>query len=291
MGSEAGRSAASATRLSVEGRGLSLKFIQITDSHVGETADTLLHFYAAGRALSAALAHIARHDRHGAAFIAHTGDMICTSSRPASYEGARSIYGLEGDGPAPGPLTARAHGLDLPWYYIPGNADDRDACRARIFPHGPRHGLFNYSWEVGGIRFLSLDWGAWKTDVYTLEPTAFAWLETQLQRSVPTIILTHHPPVHVGVEKFDRMTPEDLPRLQNLIRDSSVAAVFHGHTHYPWETRIGGVPVFGTGSITYRLSYDEGPPHLKLFPPQYRVVAVKDDGAVSTEVWEVEPPA
>ncbi|MCY3758924.1 MAG: hypothetical protein OXG96_14480, partial [Acidobacteria bacterium] len=80
------------------------------------------------------------------------------------------------------------------------------------------------------------------------------------------------------------------PRLQNLIRDSSVTAVFHGHTHYPWETRIGHVPVFGTGSITYRLSYDEGPPHLKLFPPQYRVVTVKDDGSVSTEVCELESP-
>ena len=70
----------------------------------------LIAFYAAGRTLSAALAHIARHDRHGAAFIAHTGDMICTSSRPASYEGARSIYGLEGGGPAPGrsPLVPTA---------------------------------------------------------------------------------------------------------------------------------------------------------------------------------------
>ncbi len=266
---------------------MSLKFIHITDSHVGETPETLLHFYAAGRALSAALAHIAHHKRHGAAFIAHTGDLICTSSRPAAYEGARSIYRLEGQGSAPGPLTTRAHGLDLPWYYIPGNADDRNACRARLFPGGAPQGLFNYSWEIEGVRFLSLDWGAWKTDSYTLVPNTFAWLEKQLQVFVPTVILTHHPPVHVGVDRFDKMTPPDLPRLQNLIRHSSVMAILHGHTHYPWETSIGRVPVFGTGSITYRLSYDEGPPHLKIFPPQYRVVEVREDGSVSTTIHDV----
>ncbi|MCH2693125.1 MAG: metallophosphoesterase [Acidobacteriia bacterium] len=243
--------------------------------------------YAPGQALQATLKEIAQNDGHGADFIAHTGDLICTSSRPESYEGARLIYQLEGKSPAPGPLTVRAEGLNLPWYYIPGNADDRKACRLRLFPAEHQDYLFNYSWELDGIRFLSLDWGAWKTDSYILEPTAFDWLEKQLKESVPTVILTHHPPVHIGIEKFDKMTPPDLNRLQDLITNSSVIAIFHGHTHYPWKNYIGEVPVYGTGSITYRTGLQEEQNHLEIHSPQYRVVTIQDGQLLSATLYDV----
>lgn len=265
---------------------MSVTFIHLTDSHLGESVESLTYFYAPGAVLARALRHIAENGRQGAAFIAQTGDLIWSCNSPRAYETAKAIYGFEAGAPVPGPLLVRSDGLDLPWYFIPGNTDHRQECLRRLFPGSAPAARFNCTWEVNGIRFLSLDWEAQNTNAYTLRPATYAWLKRQLQASVPTVILTHHPPVLVGVEFFDAMTPPDLHRLQDLIRKSSVIAVFHGHTHYPWENRIGPIPVFGTGSLTFRRSlYHEAA--FEIHPPQYRVVTVFEDGRVSAPIVEV----
>ena len=267
---------------------MSVRFIQITDTHVSETPESLMYFYSTAGALQALLKQIAENDGHGASFIAQTGDVIVSFRRPKSYDCVKSIFGLTGSPDTVGPLTITAEGLGLPWYYAPGNTDLRDQCLARLFPNSPATRFFNYSWELQGIRFLSLDWGASGVDDYTLEHETFAWLEKQLAQKIPTIIFTHHPPVHVGVEEFDKQTPPDLNRLQELIASSSVIAIFHGHTHYPWENRIDQIPVFGTGSVAPRVSQHYLPKLvLEIHPPHYRVITVNDDGSVTAPIHEV----
>ena len=267
---------------------MSVTFIQITDTHVAETPESLVRFHSNAAALKAVLKQIAKNDRHGASFMAQTGDVIVSSRRPKSYNCAKAIFGLTGSGAAVGPLTITAERLELPWYYAPGNTDDRSQCLVRLFPNSRPTRLFNYSWELQGTRFLSVDWGASGVDDYTLEPETFAWLEEQLEQRIPTIIFTHPPPVHVGVERFDRMTPADLDRLQALIASSSVVAVFHGHTHYPWENRIADIPGFGTGSVAPRDSLrEDGKLVMEIHPPQYRVATVHDDGTVTAPIHEV----
>ena len=84
------------------------------------------------------------------------------------------------------------------------------------------------------------------------------------------------------------MTPADLDRLQGLIASSSVVAVFHGHTHYPWENKIAEIPVFGTGSVAPRSSLHEDEKLvMEIHPPQYRVVTVNADGSVAAPIHEV----
>ena len=270
---------------------MSLSFIHITDTHLGTTCDELVHFYAPAQALKAVLKQIAADGGYGASFIADTGDMIRDWSYPSAYETSKRIYGWEERSPAPGPLRVRAEGMDLPWYFVPGNVDNRRECRARLFTPDPGEALFNYSWTAQGIRFLSLDWGAYKTNQYRLAPESFHWLKQQLDQRSPAVIFTHHPPVLVGVPMFDEMTPPDLKRLHELIAGSSVLAIFHGHTHYPWENRIDGIPVFGTGSVTYRRclhhDYGHGGLVLEIHPPQYRVVTINSDGSVTAPIHEV----
>ncbi len=267
---------------------MALTFIHITDTHVAETPETLVWFYGTGAALKAVLKRMAEHNGHGASFVAQTGDVIVSFRRPASYECVKAIFGFKDSPAAVGPLTISAEGLNLPWYYAPGNTDERTECLARLFPDSPATKFFNYAWELQGTRFLSLDWGASGVDEYTLEHETYAWLEKQLKQRIPTVIFTHHPPVHVGVPWLDGMTPPDLNRLQDLIAASSVIAVFHGHTHYPSENRIGEIPVFGTGSIAPRISlHNLEKKILEIHPLPYRVVTLGDDGSVTAPVHEV----
>ena len=173
---------------------MSLTFIHITDTHLGTTCDELVHFYAPGHALKAVLKQIAADGAYDASFIVDTGDMIRDWSHPSAYETGKRIYGLEEKSPAPGPLRMRAEGMDLPWYYVPGNVDNRPECRKRLFAPDPGAVLFNYTWKAQGIRFLSLDWGAYETNRYTLTRQSYNWLQRQLGQRCPTVILTHHPP-------------------------------------------------------------------------------------------------
>ncbi len=270
---------------------MTLRFIQITDTHIAETPESLVWFYATGAALRSVLKQIAQNDKHDAAFMVQTGDVIISFRRPQSYDCVRSVYEFDGSPATLGPLTIRAEGIDMPWYCVPGNTDVRSECYARLFHNCAPAPFFNYCWEVQGTRFLSLDWGASGVDNYTLEPATFSWLRQQLQRKTRTIIFTHHPPVHVGVKRFDDHTPADLNRLQELIAGSSTIAVFHGHTHYPWENRIGEIPVFGTGSVGPRGSLHYADEQvMEIHPPQYRVVTVHDDGSVTAPIHKVPLP-
>ena len=123
---------------------MSVTFIHITDSHVAETPESLVFFYGTGGALKAVLKQIAKNNGHGASFIAQTGDVIVSFRRPKAYDCVKSIYGLKGNPDAVGPLTVSAEGLNLPWYYIPGNTDNRAKCLARLFPNSSPARFFNY---------------------------------------------------------------------------------------------------------------------------------------------------
>lgn len=266
---------------------MNLTFVHLTDTHLLAGPQNLAYFYNPGEALIATLKHIAKHHGQRISFMVQTGDLPLNANTPDAYECAKNIYGLKGHAAAPGPLTATAAGLNLSWYYVPGNTDDRHECLARLFGGHDGNPLFNFTWRQNGFRFLALDWGVWKTDTYTLTPQTFDWLADQLRDPVPTVIFTHHPPVHVGNAFFDDMTPPDLDRLQKLIDGSCVRAIFHGHTHHAWEHRIGPVPVFGTGSITYRHSLFR-PDILEIAPPQYRLVTIKDDGSIDAVLCHVD---
>ena len=265
---------------------MALTFIHVTDTHLDASPDALTCFYSPAAALTATLEHIARHHAHDAAFIIHTGDMPRNSGVPEGYDCGKAVYGFADRSAAPGPLTVTAAGLNLPLYYVPGNADDRVQCLARLFADEFDPPLFNFTWRQNGVRLLTLDWGAWKTDRYTLTPQTFDWLGEQLKDDQPTVIFTHHPPVPVASKFFDRMLPDDMSRLHELLAGSSVIAIFHGHTHHPWHHHIGAIPVFGTGSITWRVSLFD-PSHREIADPQYRLVTIHDDNTVTVQLHHV----
>src|SRR5262245_16109436 len=163
-----------------------LTFLHITDTHLGDTPGSLVRFYSPGEALRAVLRGIERHDGFNASCMIHICDSISDWTHPAADACARGIFSFSGYGKAPGPLRARLGKIVMPWYYVPGNVDVRPECVIRLFGDSQAPPVFNYAWEINGIRFLSVDWVVWKTDEYTLTPETFEWLRTQLRIEVPT---------------------------------------------------------------------------------------------------------
>jgi 3',5'-cyclic AMP phosphodiesterase CpdA len=264
---------------------MAVKFIHITDTHLPDAPDRLVHGYCPGHVLEAVLRELKSRDAHGADFLIHTGDLALNPKTPEGYGTARRIFGLEGNSEAPGPLRITALDLNLPFYLTPGNADNRSLLQQSLFTSRPVEAM-NFAFEIGETRFLTVDWAAEGQDNYDLRPETLSWLGDQLRIEQPTVIFVHHPMTPVGAEWLDAQLPSDLNRLVETIRGRPILAILHGHTHRTWDLEVAGVPSLGCGSITSQFSLlDRSVREIR--PPQYRVVRILDE-TVSSEVFEVE---
>lgn len=125
----------------------------------------------------------------------------------------------------------------FPWHPIPGNHDDRTNF-SRAFPDVPTPGGFvQYVLYLGALRVILVD---------TLEQgrhgggfceTRAAWLRARLEedRSTPTVIAMHHPPMDVGID-WMRTDPREawVQRFADTIEGAdNLQSILTGHLHLP----------------------------------------------------------
>jgi 3',5'-cyclic AMP phosphodiesterase CpdA len=158
-----------------------------------------------------------------------TGDLV-DRGLPEEYEHLRGI------------LAA----LEIPFYLVPGNHDNRDVLRASFPDHDylPRDGFLNWTLEAHGGRFIGID------SVIPGQPDGeicavrAAWLDDQLQArtNLPTFLFMHHPPFLTGVEALDEMACRGADRLAAVVRrHPHVEGLFCGHHHQPFVTQWAGI--------------------------------------------------
>jgi len=127
--------------------------------------------------------------------------------------------------------------LDMPWYIIPGNHDDRAALRA-AFPAKTwptQDGEFiHYAFAACGLRFIGLDTSGPNVAGGRFCDKRANWLETQLARDPhqPTVLFMHHPPVKFGILETDEDGFEGVELLGEIVsRYPSIKHLLCGHTH------------------------------------------------------------
>lgn len=165
-----------------------------------------------------------------------TGDIIDTGELPHAREAARLLGAL-----------------DMPWYIIPGNHDDRSALReafAEKTRPTPDDAFIHYAFTVSGLRFIALD---------TSEPGVAGgsfcqkradWLEAQLATHPhqPTVLFMHHSPVKFGILETDEDGFAGVELLGDIVgRYPAIKHVLCGHTHMalfaPWHgARVSTAP-------------------------------------------------
>lgn len=263
---------------------MTLRWIQVTDHHLGRDATTVNRGYATAWALDRVLTAIAAADRHGADFLLCTGDLVDVGE-DAEYALARELYGVVAGGEAPGPLAMARPGLvGLPAYFVPGNHDPRVAWSRNLFPQSAPDERMHLDWTVGGVQFVFLDLGTGGR-AGDLRPDALAFLGAVLARGRPTVLVLHHHPVEVGIPWLDRAVPEGIDRLWDALRGAPVLGVLFGHAHASVERRVEGIPVLGLRSTCFQFGATDQPTFL-IQPLQYRVLTV-DAGGLSSECFEV----
>ena len=142
---------------------------------------------------------------------------------------------------------AQLQALEMPYFLLPGNHDDRAGLRAAFPDHAYLQGespFIQYSVDTYPLRLLALDTVVPMKSHGELCGERLAWLEQQLaqQPGRPTLVLMHHPPFLTGIEHMDAIgLLAGAPELERIVsRHPNVERVLCGHLHRTIFQRFGG---------------------------------------------------
>lgn len=209
-----------------------------------------------------------------------TGDLV-EQGQPEEYAHLRTIL-------AP---------LEIPYYVIPGNHDDREAMRAAFSDHAylPREGFLNWAIESRHGRFIGLDSVVPDQPGGEVCSKRAAWLDAELGRrtDLPTFIFMHHPPFLTGVEALDDMACRGADRLAAVIkRHPHVEGLFCGHHHQPFVTQWAGVLAVMAPATAHQMVAGfaaAAEPQWNMEPAACMLHRWRKGGGLVTRVASVEP--
>jgi Icc protein len=251
---------------------VSLKLLQISDTHLHAAADSRMRGVTTYATLLAVLEHAKRDPRWPVDAIIATGDIVQDESR-AGYERFR-------DALAP---------LGVPVYCIPGNHDD-PVLMGEILMSG--------SFQLGG----ELREGTWSVvllstflageDAGGLGPARLSGLKQALHAHTGQNILVamHHHPLPMGSAWLDGVALRDAQAFWKVIdAHSDVRAVVCGHVHQASDRTRNRIRFLSTPSTCAQFL-----PNSEFFalddrPPGMRWIELYDDGRIETEVSWVRP--
>jgi 3',5'-cyclic-AMP phosphodiesterase len=246
---------------------VSLKLLQISDTHLHAAADSRMRGVVTYATLLAVLKQAQRDPRWPVDAIIATGDIVQDESR-AGYERFR----------------AALEPLGVPVYCIPGNHDD-PALMGEILMSG--------SFQLGG----ELRHGNWSVvllstflageDAGGLGPARLSGLRQALHAHTGQHILVamHHHPLPMGSTWLDGVALRDAQAFWKVIDGhTDVRAVVCGHVHQASDRTRNRVRFMSTPSTCAQFL-----PNSEFFalddrPPGMRWIELYDDGRIETEV-------
>jgi 3',5'-cyclic-AMP phosphodiesterase len=170
--------------------------------------------------------------------------------------------------------------LEIPYYLLVGNHDDRTAVREAFSDRAElRTGgdFVHYAADIGPLRLIALDSIVPGQSAGNLCDARLAWLEAQLDaaRGQPVIVALHHPPFECGIGHMDaiRLDPQAAERLAALlVRYPNVERVICGHVHRPMFVRFGGTIASAVPAPAHQVALDlrdDAPSAFMLEPPAF----------------------
>ncbi|KVO12176.1 metallophosphatase [Burkholderia ubonensis] len=182
--------------------------------------------------------------------------------------------------------------LEIPYYLMVGNHDDRAALRRAFADRREWQDseFVQYAFDVGAVRVLALDSQVPGTSAGDLCDARLAWLAAQLDaaRDRPVIVALHHPPFASGIGHMDalRLAPAAAAKLDALLRGHpNVERVLCGHVHRTMFARFGGTIASAVPAPAHQVAFDlrdNAPSAFRLEPPAFAVHRHTPDAGVIT---------
>jgi Icc protein len=244
-----------------------VKFIQVTDSHLFETASQRLIGVNTEDSLRAVIKLVA--EENSVSGILATGDL--------SQDGSLKSYQRFAD---------ILRDLAVPIYWTPGNHDNSASFHAapENFPLSRRSVI-----EAGNWRILLLDSVLPGYNSGYLATTELDYLKENIRDDGKHhLLVLHHQPVPCGSAWLDTMKLDNSDDFLRLITSrSSVKAVLYGHIHQAGQQDIANISFFSTPSTCFQFAPDTNEFSLDWRMPGYRRLMLYDDGSIETDVIRV----
>jgi 3',5'-cyclic AMP phosphodiesterase CpdA len=152
--------------------------------------------------------------------------------------------------------------LEIPYFVIPGNHDDRNAVQKTFVGQScpvSEDDFINYVIDNYELRLIALDTTILGRSSGEICKVRAAWLNECLAENSekPTIIFMHHPPVKCGVIETDVDCFNGEDRLGDVVEKyNNIEAIICGHIHTTIHTRWRGTVVSTAPSMGMQLLLD-----------------------------------
>ncbi|MCR4264432.1 MAG: metallophosphoesterase [Candidatus Roizmanbacteria bacterium] len=226
-----------------------IRFIHISDTHIGPTKDFELYKvkpYPCAEQMVDYLNNL----KDKPDFIVHTGDVAATIPDDPSFKNAREIFSK----------------LNYPIYYVTGN-HDRSSFIIDYLKQGERESLVSdsaknaYRFDMNRIRFITLDArGPDEIDPHgSLSEDQFKALEQEITTGLlPLVIFVHYPPIALDSPWLDKnMLILEGDRLHELFKKAGkrLLGIFIGHIHRGMQIVKDGVFYSSVGSTFMQFAW------------------------------------
>jgi 3',5'-cyclic-AMP phosphodiesterase len=170
--------------------------------------------------------------------------------------------------------------LEIPYYLLVGNHDDRQALRDAFKDKPELHAdrdFVQYTADIGALRLIALDSMVPGQSAGLLCDARLQWLDQQLQASKdkPVIVALHHPPFVSGIGHMDalRLDPASAAKLETLTkRYANIERIICGHVHRPMFVRFGGTIASAVPAPAHQVALDlrdDAPSAFVMEPPAF----------------------
>ena len=213
---------------------MSIRIVQVTDTHLFRDADGLLAGVSTWKTFRAVLGQIERH--HGDFdYLILTGD-LAQDEELETYLMLREVLG---------DWIERCR-------IIPGNHDNRANLR-KVFPDlfAQDQGPLTFALSSGDWKIVGLDSHLPGETKGRVDAEQFQWLKDQLTMdpSARTLLFIHHPPVAINVDWLDKIGLDEAADLVDLIKASpQIEVICAGHVHQEFAGQIGAAAMYTTPS-------------------------------------------
>ncbi|MBT4889314.1 MAG: phosphodiesterase [Rhodospirillales bacterium] len=170
--------------------------------------------------------------------------------------------------------------LEMPFYVIPGNHDDRDALRQTFDQRGYMQDNFiQYGISHHDVRIIALDTAVTGESYGHLCEERLRWLSIKLAEDYesPTVIIMHHPPYESGILSMDGTRCYEGDALAPILKQSpNIERVMCGHLHRPTFAWFGGTIAGTCPSTAFHVAADllnpeENLPHAEEDNPAFQL--------------------
>lgn len=239
-----------------------LKIVQISDCHLGASAEDRLLGMNTDVSLDAVIAQV----RQPVDLLVVSGD-IASAGSPAAYQ--RAFQKLDG-------LAER-----MVW--LPGNHDELDAMGRVGGAHMP------FIVELGGWQIVLLNSRVPGKVGGSLKTAELARLAAELDVDKPALVFTHHHLLPIGSAWLDEQRIDNADLLLDFAsQQSQIKAVACGHIHQQWQGQYRGLQLLSSPSSCIQFAPNSDDFALEDINPGFRWFTLEASGAFDSGVERVQ---